>query len=73
MSNWQQEGGPTEQEQVREDVPDPEDERQEMDVPPATEHGPQEDYPNPTQAAIDEEGASDRPVDVGGWEEGEAT
>jgi hypothetical protein len=73
MSNWQQESGPTEQEQVREDVPDPEDERFEMDQPPAPADGPQEDAPNPTQAAIDEEGASDRPVDVGGWEEDEDT
>jgi hypothetical protein len=30
--------------------------------------GPLEDAPNPTQQAIDEEGASDKPVDVG-WDE----
>jgi hypothetical protein len=30
-----------------------------------------EDGRNPTQEAIDEEGASDKPVDVGGWEETE--
>jgi hypothetical protein len=35
--------------------------------------GPREDAPNPTQEAIDEEGASDKPVDVGGWEETEAS
>ena len=33
--------------------------------------GPRESEPNPTQEAIDEEGASDQPVDVGGWEETE--
>jgi hypothetical protein len=32
---------------------------------------PREDAPNPTQEAIDEEGPSDRPVDVGGWEDNE--
>jgi hypothetical protein len=31
--------------------------------------GPREDAPNPTQEAIDEEGPSDAPVDVGGWTE----
>jgi hypothetical protein len=31
--------------------------------------GPREEAPNPTQEAIDEEGASDQPVDVGGWTE----
>ena len=29
--------------------------------------------PNPTQEAIDEEGPSDQPVDVGGWEEEPST
>jgi hypothetical protein len=33
--------------------------------------GPRETAPNPTQEAIDEEGASEQPVDVGGWEENE--
>jgi hypothetical protein len=33
--------------------------------------GPREDAPNPTQEAIDEEGPSDKPVDVGGWEDNE--
>jgi hypothetical protein len=33
--------------------------------------GPREDAPDPTQEAIDEEGASEKPVDVGGWEETE--
>jgi hypothetical protein len=33
--------------------------------------GPREDAPNPTQQAIDEEGPSDKPVDVGGWEDNE--
>jgi hypothetical protein len=33
---------------------------------------PREDAPNPTQEAIDEEGASDKPVDVG-WEETESS
>jgi hypothetical protein len=33
--------------------------------------GPREDAPNPTQEAIDEDGPSDQPVDVGGWEETE--
>ena len=37
MSNWQQEGA-TEAE-VREDAPEPEDERWEMDVPPADDSG----------------------------------
>jgi hypothetical protein len=46
MSNWQQEGGVSEQEDVREDVPQPEDDRFEMDPPPAPEDGPQEDAPN---------------------------
>ena len=32
--------------------------------------GPREDAPNPTQEAIDEEGASDQPADVG-WTENE--
>jgi hypothetical protein len=32
---------------------------------------PREDTPNSTQEAIDEEGASDEPVDIGGWEETE--
>jgi len=27
--------------------------------------------PNPTQEAIDQEGPSDQPADVGGWEENE--
>lgn len=36
--------------------------------------GPREDAPTPTQEAIDEEGASDKPaVDVGDWEETEAS
>ena len=39
MSNWQQE-------EVREDVPEPEVERFEPDPPPAPEDGPQEDAPN---------------------------
>jgi hypothetical protein len=30
-----------------------------------------ETEPNPTQEAIDEEGPSDEPVDVGGWEDNE--
>jgi hypothetical protein len=63
----------TEQEDAREDVPEPDDDRREMDVPPAPEHGPQEDAPNPTQGAIDERGASDQPVDVRGWDEDPAT
>jgi hypothetical protein len=33
--------------------------------------GPREDEPNPTQEAIDEEGPSGQPVDVGGWTENE--
>ena len=33
--------------------------------------GPREDAPNPTQEAIDREGPSDQPVDVGGWTETE--
>jgi hypothetical protein len=33
--------------------------------------GPTEDAPNPTQQAIDEEGPSGDPVDVGGWDETE--
>ena len=33
--------------------------------------GPREDAPNPTQERIDEGGASDQPVDVGGWTETE--
>jgi hypothetical protein len=37
------------------------------------QEGPRESEPNPTQEAIDEEGASDQPVDVGGWEETEAS
>jgi hypothetical protein len=32
--------------------------------------GPREDAPNPTQEAIDQEGPSDQPADVG-WEETE--
>ena len=37
-----------------------------------TEHeGPREDAPNPTQEAIDEEGPSEEPVDIGGWTENE--
>ena len=37
-----------------------------------SEHeGPRESEPNPTQEAIDREGPSDQPVDVGGWEENE--
>lgn len=63
----------TEQEEMREDVPEPEDERFEMDPPPGPDDGPQEEAPNPTQAAIDEQGASDRPVDVGGWQEDGST
>jgi hypothetical protein len=35
--------------------------------------GPTEDAPNPTQETIDEEGPSSEPVDVGGWEETEAS
>ena len=35
--------------------------------------GPREDAPNPTQEAIDAEGPSDKPVDVGGWEVGDET
>ncbi|MFL5931257.1 MAG: hypothetical protein ACJ75P_08370 [Gaiellaceae bacterium] len=63
----------SDQEELREDAPEPEDERWEMDPPPAPDadgagEGPRENGPNPTQAAIDEEGPSDRPVDVGGWE-----
>jgi hypothetical protein len=63
----------TEQEETREDVPEPEDERFEMDPPPGPDDGPQEEAPNPTQAPIDEQGASDRPVDVGGWQEDGST
>jgi hypothetical protein len=33
--------------------------------------GPREDAPNPTQEAIDEQGASDQPADVGGWTDSE--
>jgi hypothetical protein len=32
---------------------------------------PREDAPNPTQEAIDEEGPSEKPVDIGGWTETE--
>ena len=39
VSNWQQE-------EVREDVPEPEDEPFEVNPPPAPEDGPQEDTPN---------------------------
>ncbi len=35
------------------------------------DQGPREDEPNPTQEAIDAEGPSDKPVDVGGWEDNE--
>jgi len=31
---------------------------------------PREDAPNPTQEAIDRDGPTDEPVDVGGWEAG---
>ena len=34
---------------------------------------PREDAPNPTQEAIDEEGPSDKPVDVGGWTDNESS
>jgi hypothetical protein len=52
MSNWQQEGGVSEQEDVREDVPEPEDERFEMDPPPAPGHGPQEGAEDASPAAV---------------------
>ncbi len=32
---------------------------------------PREDAPNPTQDAIDQDGPSDKPADVGGWEDNE--
>jgi hypothetical protein len=51
----------SDQEELREDAPEPEDERWDM------EHPPREAAPNPTQEAIDEEGPSDEPVDAGGW------
>jgi hypothetical protein len=58
----------SEQEEVREDVPRPEDERWEMEDPSdADAYGPREDEPNETQQAIDEAGPSNRPVDVR-WE-----
>ena len=33
--------------------------------------GTREQEPNPTQEAIDQEGPSDQPADVGGWEDNE--
>jgi hypothetical protein len=39
MSNWQQV-------EVREDVPEPENEPSELNPPPAPDDGPQEDAPN---------------------------
>jgi hypothetical protein len=33
--------------------------------------GTREREPNPTQEAIDQDGSSDQPVDVGGWEDNE--
>jgi hypothetical protein len=35
--------------------------------------GTREREPNPTQEAIDQEGPSDQPVDVGGWEDNESS
>lgn len=45
----------------------------ELDETQSEDEGPSESEPNPTQETIDEEGPSDQPVDVGGWEDNEPT